>query len=192
MSTLFTINFRREAYLRELKRTRRRAFVLGVWVAYFGALGVLIGLYALNGFSLSQRLSQIERQTERARRVKGGIADWKVRPPELVAVEHYVENPRRWHDRLARIAVLMPSNVRLGSIAVNPQNLSAEADRNKLVITGQLRPAPGQDRMQGVMRVVGMLHDDSLFARSYANIKLASTKVTESSAGATEFVIECR
>ena len=37
-----------------------------------------------------------------------------------------------------------------------------------------------------------MLHNDSQFAAGYANIKLASTRVSEGSDGDAEFVIECR
>src|SRR5207249_3205609 len=117
LSTLFTINFRREAYLREVARTRHRVLVLGVWVAYFGVLGVLLGLYGLNCASLSRHLWQIERQTARARQVRGASAEWKVQEAELTQVERYVLNPRQWHDRLARLAILLPPNVRLTSVA---------------------------------------------------------------------------
>lgn len=192
MSTLFTINFRREAYLKEVARTRRRVLVLGVWVAYFGVLGLLVGLYGLNCASLSRHLWQIERQTARVRQVRGASAEWNVHEAELALVERYVLNPRQWHDRLARLAVLLPPNVRLTSIAVNPQNLSGPAEENKLVISGLLRASAGNDRMQGVMKIVSDLHDDSLFAHSYRNVKLASTKVAPGSSGAAEFVIECR
>ena len=83
-------------------------------------------------------------------------------------------------------------DVKLSSLAVNPRNLSLPSEQDKLVITGVVRPAAGQDRMQSVMRIVSKLHDDSLFAAGYENIKLASTRVSEGPEGAAEFVIECR
>ena len=42
MNTIFSINFRREAFQRERARTRRRAVNLGLWVLYFGVLGVML------------------------------------------------------------------------------------------------------------------------------------------------------
>jgi hypothetical protein len=192
MSTLFAINFRREAYQRAIARVRRRVFALGVWVAYFGVLAIVAGLYGLNAVALSHQLRQIERQTARARQIQGAAGSWKVGDAELVQIEAFVQNPRQWHDRLVRLAAVLPPNVRLGSITVNPQNVSGTADQNKLVITGQLRPAAGQDRMQGVMRIVSTIHEDSVFKRSYQNVKLASTRIVEDGDGAAEFVIECR
>ena len=192
MSTLFTINFRREAYLRAVARARRRVLALGVWVAYFGVLAILIGLYILNAATLSRHLHQIERQTARARQIQGVAGNWKLNNTELAQLERFVQNPRQWHDRLARLAAVLPSNVRLSSLVVNPQNVSGSADENKLVITGQFRPSPGQDRMQGVMKVVSTIHEDSLLKLSYQNVKLASTRVVEGGDGAAEFVIECR
>ena len=192
MTPFFSINFRREAYQRELSRARRRVFLLGVWVAYFGLTGVIMGLYGLNCISLRQRVDVLERQAERLRLQQGAAADWTVRPYEMDQIERYVENPRRWRDRLTRLSAVLPANVKVTSLAVNPRNLSAAAEQNKLVITGVVRPTPGQDRMQSVMRIVTMLHNDSLFTRGYQNIKLASTRVSEGSDGGAEFVIECQ
>ena len=48
MTPVFLINFRREAFRRERAEARRRAIGLGVWLAYFGGLAVLLGLYGLN------------------------------------------------------------------------------------------------------------------------------------------------
>jgi hypothetical protein len=192
VSPLFTINFRREAYLRELARTRRRVVILGVWVTYFGALGLMLGLYGLNCASLTGRARQVERQAARLRSSQGASLEWKVQPAELAEVERFVLSPRKWHDRLTRLSAILPPNVRLTSLQVNPQNLSTMAEQNKLVIAGQLRPVAGQDRMQGVMRIITTLHDDSLFARSYRNIKLASTRISETPGAPAEFVIECR
>jgi len=187
----FTINFRREAYQRELARARRRVVMLGVWVTYFGVIGVIMGLYGLNCLALNRQVIQIERQAERLRRQQGAGAQWHVAPNELAQVESFALSTARWRDRLTRLGTLLPANVRLTSLAVNPQNLTAPAEQNRLVISGIVRPAPGQDRMQSVMRIVSMLHDDSTFARGYKNIKLASTRVSEQNEGA-EFEIECR
>jgi Tfp pilus assembly protein PilN len=192
MNALFTINFRREAYQRELARARRRVILLGVWVAYFGVIGVVMGLYGLNCMSLNRRVALLERQSERMDQQQGAAADWTVRPGEVTAIEGYVQNPRRWRNRLLQLSTLLPPTVKVTSLAVNPQNLNAGAEQNKLVITGIVRPSAGQDRMQSVMHVVATLHDDSLFAAGYRNIKLASTRVLEGSDGGAEFVIECR
>jgi len=55
VNPFFNINFRREAYLQEMAKARRRVIALGVWIAYFGLLGVLLGLYGLNCSSLARR-----------------------------------------------------------------------------------------------------------------------------------------
>jgi Tfp pilus assembly protein PilN len=191
MSPVFTINFRREAYQREIARARRRVIMLGVWVGYFGVIGVLLGLYGLNCVSMNRRVGQIERQAERLRREQGAGADWHLRAADIAEIEDYLQNPRRWRDRLVRLGTILPPNVRVQSIAVNPQNLTAAAEQNKLVISGIVRPAAGQDRMESVMRIVSTLQADSLFVRGYQNVRLASTRVSEGSDGA-EFVIECR
>jgi Tfp pilus assembly protein PilN len=192
VNPLFTINFRREAYLMEVARTRRRVVTLGVWVTYFGVLGLLLGLYGLNCASFSVRARQIERQAARLRGSQGASLEWNVQQTELAQVERFVLSPRRWHERLARLGMILPPNVRLTSLQANPQDLSSPAEQNRLVITGFLRPGPGQDRMQGVMRVVTTLRGDSVFTRSYRNIKLASTRISETPDAPAEFVIECR
>jgi len=180
VTPLFTINFRREVYQRELAKTRRRVMLVGLWVSYFGMIVVLLGLYGLNFASLTRRVQQIERQTAFFRQSQGQ-ADWSLRETELAQIVTAASNPRKWRDRLAKVT----------SIAVNPQNLSHPLEQNRLVITGTLRPTPGQDRMQSVMAVVNVLHADSLFSAGYQNVKLASTRVAEEG-GTAEFVIECR
>lgn len=190
MTPLFTINFRREVYQRELAKTRRRVMLVGLWVSYFGMIVVLLGLYGLNFASLTRRVQQIERQTAFFRQSQGQ-ADWSLRETELAQIVTAASNPRKWRDRLARLAAVLPNNVKVTSIAVNPQNLSHPLEQNRLVITGTLRPTPGQDRMQSVMAVVNVLHADSLFSAGYQNVKLASTRVAEEG-GTAEFVIECR
>jgi Tfp pilus assembly protein PilN len=192
MNPLFTINFRREAYLREVARSRRRVIVLGAWVAYFGVLTLLLGFYGLSCAALSRRVVLLERQTARLHGSQGAAMDWSARRAELTQVERYVLNPRGWHDRLVRLATILPPHVKLTSVAVNPQNLSGTADQNKLIVTGLLRASAGTDRMQGVMRVVSVMREDSVFARGYKTIKLSSTRVSEDAEGQAEFVIECR
>ena len=192
MNLIFQINFRREAYLQEVRMARQRVIVLGLWVSYFGVLGVAIGLYGLNLASLVHRTGVIERQAARLQASQGAHRDWSVGPAELAQVETYTNNPRQWRDRLVRITRLLPPNARLHSLAVNPDNLSSPADQNKLVITGELRVPAGMDRMQGVMQLVSALRRDSLFAAGYQNVRLASTRVSEGGGSAAEFVIECR
>ena len=192
MSPVFTVNFKREAYAREVARTRRRVVILGVWVTYFGVLALLLGLYSLNCMSLQRRVGQIERQAARLRSGRGGGTEWKLRPNDLTQVERYVTNTRQWRDRLTRLAEIMPPNAAVTSLALNPRNVSTPAEQNKLVITGTVRVAEGQDRMRSVMGIVTSLHRDSVFARSYSTIRLASTRVSESPQPVAEFVIECR
>jgi len=192
MSTLFAINFRREAYLREMARARRRVMALGVWVAYFGVLVILLGLYGLNCAVLTRRVRQIEHQATHLQGAQGAHVDWAVQPAELRQVERYVSNARRWRDRLARLAEVLPPNVRLTSIAVNPQNLSGTAEQEKLIVSGQLRGGAGGERMKDVMRIVARLRADTVFASGYSSIKLASTRVVDGEDASAEFVIECR
>jgi Tfp pilus assembly protein PilN len=192
VSPLFTVNFRREAYLREVARARRRVIVLGVWVAYFGVMALVLGLYGLNCAAFSRRLMLLERQTARLRGSQGATMDWNVRQAELTQVEKYLQNPRDWHSRLTRLGTILPPGVKITSIAVNPRNLSGTSEQNKLVITGHLRAAGGSDRMQGVMKIIAALRADSVFTRSYKNIKLASTRLSEDAGGLAEFEVECR
>jgi hypothetical protein len=89
-----------------------------------------------------------------------------------------------------RIGGLLPPEARLSGVSVNPKNMADPASRNALTLSGELHNSPSQDRMQGVMQIVAALRADSLFKRSYSNIKLASTRITED--GSAEFQIECR
>lgn len=190
MSPMFTINFRREAYLKEVARARRRVYILATWVAYFGAMGVLVGLYGLNCFSLSQRLRQLERQSARLRGTHGATLDWKLTESELKEIERYVASPGQWHTRLTHLAGALSPNARLTSIALNPRNLTGAAE-NTLVLTGQLR-ASGQDLMPSVMRAVAGLRADSVIAANYPTIRLVSTRVSEGHPDVAEFEVECR
>ncbi len=192
MSALFTINFRREAYQRELARTRRRLFSLGGWVTYFGVLVLVLGLYALNFASVARRVDTAERLVARIQQTSGDRAGWKIGDRELAQVEDARANPARWRDRLLRLAALLPANVALSSVGVNPENSPAPADRNKLVLSGELRAAPGTDRMRPVVQLVSQLQADSVFARGYSSIRLASSQTSPGAGNVTLFVIECR
>ena len=192
MSTLFTINFRREAYQREVARARRRVMMLGGWLAYFGVLTVVLGLYGLNCSSLVRRASLIERQAARMRALQNSQRDWVIAESDLATIEQTQANPRRWRDRLVRLAQLVPSNALIQSIAVNPDNLPGLQDQNKLVITGELKIPAGEDRMRGVVQLVTALHSDKTFSAGYQNIRLASSRISEGSGVVAAFVIECR
>jgi hypothetical protein len=191
VSTLFTINFRREAYQREVARARRRVILLGVWVAYFGVLAVVIGLYGLNCASLARRTFQLERQVARMSAIQRS-SDWNIGAAELAAAAEVHANPRRWREKLVRLAELLPPNAVVQSVAVNPGNLQGARDQRKLVIAGELKVPAGQDRMRGVVQLVSTLHGDSLFASGYENIRLVSSRVATGSAPVVEFEIECR
>jgi hypothetical protein len=189
MSTVFTINFRREVFQRERAKARRRAALLGMWLLYFGALGVVLGLYALNLVSLGRRTVMLERQVERLRSQPAG-SDWRPGRAEADLVSHALQDGARWRDRLARLAQLVPPNARLTEVQYNSDNTSAGA-RPKLVLTGELRPTGNTDRMQQVLGFVGTLSRDSLFSAGYSNVRLVTTRASSSGEGA-EFVIECR
>jgi hypothetical protein len=191
MSAYFTINFRREAYQREVARTRRRLFALGTWVAYFGALAVLLGLYGLNCSALTRRAAAYERQAARLQ-AQGSSTEWQVAPEQLTVVEAFKANPPEWRDRLVRLAQLLPQNMVLTSLAVNPDNLSSPADQRRFVISGELRTSAGGDRMRPVAQLVSTLRADSVFARGYPTIRLASSQTLEAPATVTVFTIECR
>ena len=192
MTPIFAINFRREVFLRERARARARLLALAGWLFYFGLLAVVVGLYALNCVSLVRRVRQIERQTARLEATEGGAQDWEVDQAQLAAVERFDANPSRWRDKLLRLSVLLPTNVALTSISLNPDNLPGAADQNKLVIAGQLRPMFGQDPMRGVVQLVSTLQHDSVFASGYQTIKLSQSRMVTGTPATTEFEIECR
>ncbi len=176
MSTLFAINFRRDAHRRELAQTRARAAALGAWLAYFGALAIVIGLDALNGHSLAQRVRLLEAQIQRAGSVRPPAAAWTPPPAEVQRVEAALENPGRWRARLERLAAALPPGAMLTTLAVNPDNVSGASEQDRLVLTGLLPPAAGEDRMQGIMRVLTGLRGDSLLAAQYRVIKLVESR----------------
>ena len=189
---MFTINFRREAYQREMARTRRRLFLLGGWVTYFVVLVLVLGLYGLNCSALIRRTQFMERTVARATANPGAAREFQLQAADLTTVEHFRENPARWRNRLLRLAAVLPSNAAITSIAVNPDNLANAADQNLLVIAGEMRISSGQDRKRPVVQLVSTLRGDSLFARGYGSIRLSSSRAIETPSLATEFVIECR
>jgi hypothetical protein len=189
MSTTFTINFRREAYRRQVARMRARVVTLAAWLAYFGVLAVVLGLYALNAVAFQRRVVQLERQVERDR-ARGQDHE----PPALSEadarqLERYVASIVGQRDRLRRLGQLLPPGVRVTQLQLNPENLSGIGP-HKLVIAGVLRSSAADDRMRGVMGLVTTLQEDSVFRRGISNVRLTSTTATEGAG--TEFVIECR
>lgn len=190
MSPLYAINFRREAYQREVAKTRRRAVALGLWVLYFGALGVVLGLYALNAVSFSQRVARAERQVERLRRRPANDTDWRPSRAETENVARHLGSPRVWRGRLARLPQIMPDGARLRSLSFNPENITGAGDV-KLVLTGEMRGSAGAGRLQQVMGLVNTLSRDSVFSAGFRNVRLVTTRASSSGEG-TEFVVECR
>jgi Tfp pilus assembly protein PilN len=164
---------------------------LGVWVAYFGIVTVTMGLYGLNCMSLSRRVALLERQTARLESSQTTREQWQIPSAEITRIENYVGNPRRWHDRLVRLAALLPSDARLTTIATNPGNQGGPRSEERLVVTGQMRVPRNQDRMASVMAFATHLREDSLFAAHYPNVRVTSTRIVEGGA-LTEFVIECQ
>ena len=191
MTSIFTINFRREVFLRERARARSRLFALAGWLMYFGFLAVVVGLYGLNCASLLKRVGQVERRSARLKATQGTAEEWTVDQPQLAAVERFHTSPGKWRDKMLRLSVLLPNNVALTRISVNPENSTKPGDQNKLVIAGQLRPVPGQDVMRGVVQLVSVLQKDLVFASGYQTIKLTQSQIVQGSS-ASEFVIECR
>ena len=190
MSPQFTINFRREAYRQQLALTRRRMLNMAVWVAYFGLLAVILGLYGLNFASLARRTRLLEDQN-RSLGATARADGWKPAPAELAQAERALANPRRWALRLSRLAAVLPPDVALTSLDANPDQLAASAGQERLVIAGTLRPRPGQDRMPGIMALVSTLRADSVFASQYRSIRLVESRIGGADAPA-EFRIECR
>jgi hypothetical protein len=185
----FTINFRREVYRQQLARTRRRMLSVGVWMAYFGVLVIVLGLYDLNCASLAQRTRLLEAQNRRLS-ATGRATAWKPGDTEILLVERALANPQVWSARLARLAAVLPPGVALTSVAANPGNLDSGSNQDKLLFGGTLRPQPGQDAMQGIMTLVSTLRADSVFAAQYRSIRLVESRI--GSAGApVEFQIEC-
>jgi Tfp pilus assembly protein PilN len=189
---VFTINFRREAFERQQARSRQRITALAGWLGYFGVLALLVWGYSLNWSALDRRTRQIERQTEQFATSQNLPRKVPLDATQIAAIERFHSSPRRWRDKLARLATLIPGNVALTSIAVNPADSKQSVDVNKLVIAGTLLAGAGDDPMRGVVQLVASLQADSAFAAGYQSIKLAQGHAAGQSSASTEFVIECR
>jgi Tfp pilus assembly protein PilN len=189
MSTPFQINFRREAFRRERAEARRRVFGLGVWLAYFGTLAVLLGLYGLNCAALGDRTRLLQRQIERQHALNHGAAAWVASANDAAAVEPWVTDAARWRDLLGRLPRLLPAGARLTSLQWNPDDVSG--GERKLLLFGVLRVDGKRDRMAGVTDIVGVLSRDSLFAAHFHSVRLLATRTHEGSPDA-EFQLECK
>jgi Tfp pilus assembly protein PilN len=192
VTPVFTINFRREVYQREIARSRARVMALGVWLTYFGIIAVIFGLYGLNCAVVANRTKIVERQAAAMKARRTDQVDWSNQTAQMAMVERGVADPRRWRERLERLSLVMPPDVRLTSVELNPGGASGAADGNRLVLSGTLRAGPDQDRMRSVASLVARLQRDSLLASQYHSIRLASTRVSDPAGANAEFVIECR
>lgn len=192
MSPVFLINFRREAYQRELARSRARVISLGAWLSYFGVMVVIFGLYGLNFAAVKSRTRMAERQAQVLRESTDAQTDWSRQSAQLSMIERGVGDARLWRARLERLATALPANAQLISIEFNPKGASGGGDWNRLVLRGQLSVEAGQDRMRGVGTIVNTLRTDSLLSRRFHSIRLASTSISETRGNTAEFAIECR
>lgn len=189
MSAPFQINFRRAAFRRERTEARRRAVGIGVWLTYFGALGVLIGLYGLNCAALRTRTEQLGRQLARQRTLRQGSTEWIASGTEVATVEPWVSDAGRWRDLLGALPRLLPEGARLTGIQFNPDGVTG-SDR-KLLLNGVLRVDPRQGSTAGVTDFVSTIARDSLFASQFHSVRLVSTRAREGAPEA-EFEVECR
>ena len=189
MTTLFQINFRREAFRRERADARRRAVGLGVWLMYFGGLAVLLGLYGLNCGALETRTRVLGRQVARQRTLARGADRWIAPPAEVMAVEPFVADAARWRDLLGRLPGLLPEGARLTSIDFNPDGVTG--GERKLLLAGVLRVDSQLDRTAGVTDFVAVVARDSLFAARFRSVRLVSTRAVEGGPE-PEFQVECR
>lgn len=189
MSTPFQINFRREVFRRERAEARHRAVGLGVWLTYFGALAVLLGLYGLNCRELHSRTRQLERQSERQRASNPGAEAWIATPEAAGAVEPWVTDAGRWRDLLGRLPGLLPGGARLTMLEFNPDQVTG--GERKLSLKGILKVDAQRDRIAGVTDIVALIAKDSLFAARFRSVRLVSTRTREGSPDA-EFELECR
>lgn len=192
MSAHFGINFRREAYQREVARVRRRVTALGIWVSYFGVVAVITGLFVLNGIALHRRVRDLDSRIRQFESARATFQPWDLPAGELQRVEEFLRNPRLWQVRLVRLAALTPPNVTVTALEVNPNHLPGKEHDSELVISGTLRPRSGEDRMQGIMSYVAALHGDPGFAAGYSTVKLTQSQAEGGSGSDATFTIECR
>ncbi|MEY4375305.1 MAG: hypothetical protein RL760_1472 [Candidatus Eisenbacteria bacterium] len=188
MSPMFRVNFRREAFRRQRAEARARALGLGGWLAYFGIVALLLGLYGLHTASLAGRTARIERQVARLSTDPRSAVDWRPTPTDAAASTPWVGDPGRWRALLGRLPALLPENARLTAIEWNPDDITG-GDR-RLVLTGVLRGAPAEDPMGRVTDFVTAVGRDSLFKARFRSVRLLSTRAHEG--GEAEFKVECR
>jgi hypothetical protein len=189
MSGLFLVNFRREDFRRQRTNARRRAYGLGVRLAYFGVLALVMGLYGLNCSELRTRTRTLDRQLGRQRALHLAGAPWKPAPSEATLAEPWVADLARWRDVLARLPGLLPEGARLTSLRWNPEGVSG--GERRLLLAGVLRVDSRRDRMAGVTDFVAVVARDSVFASQFKSVRLLSTRSLELSPDA-EFELECR
>ena len=188
MNTQFRINFRREAFSRERVEARRRAVGLGIWLTYFGALAVMLGLYGLNASELQARTRQLQRQIARQQALHQGGADWTPTPGEATLAQDWVGDLGRWRDLLVRLPGLLPEGARLTSLQFNPDGTAGTSRR--LLVHGLLRLDSRHEGMSGVTDFVTTVARDSLFATHFKSVRLVSTRTVDG--GESEFELECR
>ena len=189
---VFTINFRREMFEREVARSRRRVIHLAAWMGYFGVFGLLVLSYVLNAQGMERRTRMILRQTDQFVAAQSLPRKVPLEPAQVTAIERFHGSPRRWRDKLARLAALVPPNASLKSIGLNSSGSNQSADMNKLVVTGTIRSEGGEDPMRGVVQLVASLQADSAFSAGYKSVKLSQSHTDANAKGTTEFTIECR
>jgi len=189
---VFTINFRREMFERELARSRRRVIALAGWVGYFGVFTLIVWSYILNAQGMQKRTAMIERQTAQFVASQNLPRKVPLDDSQVAAIEHFYGSPRLWRDKLARLSTLIPSTAALKSLGLNPSGSNQSTDQDKLVITGSLRLTGAEDPMRGVVQLVAALQADSAFSAGYQSIKLSQSHADPTVKGTTEFTIECR
>ena len=189
MSAQFQINFRRTAFRRERIEARRRAVGIGVWLTYFGALAVLIGLYGLNCAALQTRTEQLGRQLARQRTLRQGSTEWIASGTEVATVEPCVSDAGRWRDLLGALPRLLPEGARLTGIQFNPDGVTG--GNRKLLLDGVLHVDSRLGGTSGVTDFVSTIARDSLFASQFHSVRLVSTRAGAHSSEA-EFEVECR
>jgi hypothetical protein len=192
MPPYFQINFRREAFKRERERSRRRLLAIAAWATYFGVAALLIGLYVLNLQTVQMRADALEHQVSSARHDSTHSAAWQPGATEAEFVRAQRQSTRLLSRRLDRLARLLPPNAALTSVAENPNNLADASAKSLLVITGTMRTSGGEGGMRSVVQMVSTLSSDSVFARGFSSIQLASSQAMEKGPPAIQFVVECR
>jgi hypothetical protein len=189
---VFTINFRREMFERELARSRSRVIALAAWVGYFGVFALLVWSYLLNAQGMQRRAAMIERHTAQFVASQNLPRKVPLDDSQVAAIERFYVSPRQWRDKLARLSVLIPPTAEIKSLGLNPTGSNQSTDQDKFVITGSLRPTGAEDPMRGVVQLVAALQADSAFSAGYQSIKLSQSHADPTVKGTTEFTIECR